>query len=105
MSTWRKVGCCLIAAVAAFGAGAATYRVTPDAAGGGNGQAWADDGAGNAPMTLAEAVAGANTGDTVLLKIGTYTPTATLSIKGISLRGGLAGTDDTACSSDRRTNR
>ena len=105
MSTWRKVGCCLVAAVAALGAGAATYRVTPDAAGGGNGQAWADDGAGNAPMTLAEAVADANTGDTVLLKTGTYTPTATLSIKGISLRGGLAGTDDTACSSARRTNR
>ena len=95
MSKWRKVGCCLIAAAAAFGAWADVYRVTSTAASGGNGQAWTDDGAGNAPMTLAEAVVAANTGDTVLLKAGTYVLDEGIALdKSVEIRGGFAGTDD-----------
>ena len=96
-SVFAKGNClrCLIASAALlFAAGtanAATYRVTPDAAGGGDGQSWAT------PMTIAEAVAAATTaGDTILLKAGTYTPTANIAIsKPIAVKGGLAGTDDT----------
>ena len=71
-------------------ASAATYRVTPTAAGGGNGQSWAT------PMTIAEAVAAATTADdTILCKAGTYTPTVSIAIsKPIIVKGGLAGTDD-----------
>ena len=101
--TWCKVGCCLVAAVAAFGAGGMTYRVTPDAAGGGNGQAWAKDDADNAPMTLGEAVAAANasTGDTVLLKSGVYTLDTGITLsKPVTIRGGLAGTDDETLAAD-----
>ena len=77
------------------GANMATYRVTPDAAVGGNGQAWADDGEGNAPMTLAEAVAAANTGDMVLLKAGSYVlDEGIVLVKPVEIRGGFAGTDD-----------
>ena len=74
----------------ALNARAATYYVTPDAAGSGDGQSWAS------PMTIAEAVAAATTaGDTILLKAGTYAPTANIAIsKPITVRGGLAGTDD-----------
>ena len=83
---------CLIAsAVLAAGvANAATYRVTPDAAGGGDGQSWAT------PMTIAAAFAAATTADdTILCKAGTYTPTANIAIsKPIIVKGGLAGTDD-----------
>lgn len=104
MNTWRKVGCCLVTAVAALGAWAATYRVTPDAAGGGNGQAWADDGTGNAPMTLAEAAEAADNGDILLLRHGTYAIGAGLSLaKTVTVRGGYAGTDDVALDADDAT--
>lgn len=84
----------VLSAAVALGAAmaeAATYYVTPDAAGSGDGQSWAS------PMTMAEAVAAATTaGDTILLKAGTYAPTANIAIsKPITLKGGLAGTDDT----------
>ena len=79
------------------GANMATYRVTPDAVVGGNGQAWADDGEGNAPMTFAEAVAVA-AGDAnavLLLKAGGYSVDATAAFaKPVEIRGGFAGTDD-----------
>ena len=83
-------GAAMLAAFA-LNARAATYYVTPDAAGSGDGQSWAS------PMTIAEAVAAATTaGDTILLKAGTYAPTANLAIsKPIAVKGGLAGTDDT----------
>ena len=72
---------------------AATYRVTPDAAGGGDGQSWAT------PMTIEEAIAAAkadeDTDDIILCKAGTYTPTATIAISTpMTVRGGLKGTDD-----------
>ena len=69
---------------------AATYRVTPEATGGGDGQSWAT------PMTINEAIAAATTAeDIILCKAGTYTPTATIAIsKAITFKGGLKGTDD-----------
>ena len=72
---------------------AATYRVTHEAAGGGDGQSW------DSPMTIAEAIAAANadedTDDIILCKAGTYTPTATIAISTpMTVRGGLEGTDD-----------
>jgi hypothetical protein len=100
-SVFAKGNClrCLIASAALlFAAGianAATYRVTPDAAGSGDGQSWAT------PMTIAEAVAAATTADdTILCKAGTYTPTANITIsKPIIVKGGLAGTDDSTLDS------
>ena len=44
----RGFVCLAFAAGVSFAASATTYRVTPDAAVGGNGQAWADDVAGRA---------------------------------------------------------
>ena len=72
---------------------AATYRVTPDAPGGGDGQSW------ESPMTIEEAIAAAkadeDTDDIILCKAGTYTPTATIAISTpMTVRGGLKGTDD-----------
>lgn len=71
---------------------AATYRVTPGASAGGNGQSW------DSPMTIAEAIAAAKadeTDDIILCKAGTYTPTATIVIStAMTVRGGLKGTDD-----------
>jgi hypothetical protein len=69
---------------------AATYRVTPDAPGGGDGLSWAT------PMTIAEAIAAATTAeDIILCKAGEYTPTATIAIStAITFKGGLKGTDD-----------
>ena len=95
-SGFEKGNClrCLIASAtllfAAGTANAATYRVTPDAAGGGDGQSWATS------MTIAEAVAAATTADDMILCMaGTYTPTANITIsKPIIVKGGLAGTDD-----------
>lgn len=94
MNMVKKLVCGVVCAAVALGAAmaeAATYYVTPDAAGSGDGQSWAS------PMTIAEAVAAATTaGDTILLKAGTYAPTANIAIsKPITLKGGLAGTDDT----------
>ncbi len=69
---------------------AATYRVTHDAPGGGDGQSWAT------PMTIVEAIAAAKTAeDIILCKAGTYTPTDTIAIStAITFKGGLKGTDD-----------
>ena len=68
---------------------AATYRVTLDAPGGGDGQSWAT------PMTINEAIAKIADNDTILCKADTYTPTATIAIsKAITFKGGLKGTDD-----------
>ena len=105
MTTWCKVVCCLaVAAGVSFTASAETYRVTPDAAVGGNGQAWADDGAGNAPTTLKEAIALAANDDVILCKAGEYEKVAGsgnngekssfLVAKPLTIRGGLKGTDD-----------
>ena len=105
MTAWRKVVYCLaVAAGVSFAASAETYRVTPDAAGGGNGKAWADDGAGNAPVTLTEAIAKAANGDVILCKAGEYEKVAGsgnngekssfLVAKPLTIRGGLKGTDD-----------
>ena len=92
----RGFVCHAVAAGVSFAAFATTYHVTPDAAGGGNGQAWADDGAGNAPMTFAEAIAAAQKDDVVLCKAGLYETEAPFAIsRAIEVRGGLAGTDDT----------
>ena len=100
----RRLVCLAFAAGVSFTASAETYRVTPDAAGGGNGQAWADDGAGNAPMTLKEAIALAATDDVILCKAGEYEKVAGsgnngekssfLVAKPLTIRGGLKGTDD-----------
>ncbi len=112
MSTWRKVVYCLaFAAGVSFTASATTYRVTPEAAIGGNGQAWADDGAGNAPMTFAEAIAAAQKDDVILCKAGEY-PTVAASGSGaqkasftiskpVTIRGGLKGTDDVTLDPDQ----
>ena len=94
MNGVKKLAWGVVFAAVALGAAnaeAATYYVTPDAAGSGDGQSW------DSPMTIAEAVAAATTaGDTILLKAGTYAPTANLAIsKPIAVKGGLAGTDDT----------
>ena len=94
MNMVKKLVCGVVCAAVALGAAmaeAATYYVTPDAAGSGDGQSWAS------PMTVAEAVAAATTADdTILLKAGTYAPTANIAIsKPIAVKGGLAGTDDT----------
>ena len=92
----RGIVCLAVVAGVSFTASATTYRVTPDATGGGNGQAWADDGAGNAPMTFAEAIAVAQKDDVVLCKAGLYETEAPFAIsRAIEVRGGLAGTDDT----------
>lgn len=69
---------------------AATYRVTHNAPGGGDGQSWAT------PMTIVEAIGKIADGDTILCKAGVYTPTAALPkiSKAIKIKGGLAGTDE-----------
>lgn len=69
---------------------AATYRVTHDAPGGGDGQSW------ETPMTIEAAVSSANTaGDIILCRAGVYNPSEILVIsKAITFKGGLAGTDD-----------
>lgn len=68
---------------------AATYRVTPDAPGGGDGQSWAT------PMTINEAIAKIADKDTILCKAGEYLMTKQIAIsKGITFKGGLAGEVD-----------
>lgn len=99
MSTWRKVGCGLaMVAGLVFAAVADVYRVTTTAAGGGNGQAWTDDGAGNAPMTLAEALVAAKAGGEIWLKAETYTYAEQLATFSptdeVTIRGGFAGTEN-----------
>lgn len=80
---------------------AATYRVTPDAPGGGDGQSWAT------PMTIAEAIAKIADKDTILCKAGEYLMTKQIAIsKGITFKGGLAGEvddDEKLASNDARS--
>ncbi len=84
----------LVALMVASLNAANTYRVTPDAPGGGNGQSWAT------PMTINEAV---NTvynssvhGHIILCKAGVYVPTDKFTlVRNLTVKGGLAGTDDT----------
>ncbi len=88
--SWRTVAAAALCACASA-ASAAMYRVTPDAAGGGTGQSW------SSPMTIAEAVAAATSdGDTILCKAGEYDIAGQIAISTpITVKGGLAGTDDT----------
>ncbi len=87
----KSLALAAFAALAAAVAGAATYRVAPDAAADGDGSSW------SSPATLASALAKTADGDTVLLKAGTYALSATVSVtKGVAVEGGYAGTDDTA---------
>ena len=80
---------------------AATYRVTPDASGGGDGQSWAT------PMTINEAIAKIADKDTILCKAGEYLMTKQIAIsKGITFKGGLAGEvddDEKLASNDARS--
>ena len=80
---------------------AATYRVTPDAEGGGDGQSWAT------PMTINEAIAKIADNDTILCKAGEYLMTGQIAIsKGITFKGGLAGEvddDEKLASNDARS--
>jgi hypothetical protein len=63
--------------------------VTPDAPGGGDGQSWAT------PMTINEAIAKIADKDTILCKAGEYLMTKQIAIsKGITFKGGLAGTTE-----------
>jgi hypothetical protein len=66
-----------------------TYRATPDAPGGGDGQSW------EKPMTINEAIAKIADKDTILCKAGEYLMTKQIAIsKGITFKGGLAGEID-----------
>ena len=80
---------------------AATYRVTPDAPGGGDGQSW------DSAMTIAEAIAKIADNDTILCKAGEYLMTGQIAIsKGITFKGGLAGEvddDEKLASKDARS--
>lgn len=72
---------------------ATTYRVTPDAPGGGNGQSW------DTPMTINEAVnkvySLSTHGHIILCKAGVYVPTDKFTlVRNLTMKGGLAGTDD-----------
>jgi len=92
-----RIGMLVATVLCAVAANAATYRVTPDAVGGGNGLAWTDDGAGNAPMTLAEAVTVAKAADdtVVMLKAGRYLLASGLSLtRPFTLLGGYDGLGD-----------
>ena len=73
-----------------------TYRVTPDAASGtGDGMSW------KSPMTIHEAAAKQQPGDVILCKAGVYTPSARIEIsQPITVKGGLAGVDDTTMASN-----
>ena len=75
------------------------YCVTPDATGGKNGQAWVDGAGDEGPMTIDEAYGAYTNGGygacAILLKTGTYTPTARLWVRsGFIMSGGLAGVDN-----------
>ena len=94
---------CLIASAAllfaAGAANAATYRVTGFAlASEGDGQSWAS------PMSLTNAVANAVDGDMILLAAGEYDVTEQTSFsKALTIKGGLAGTDDTTLAPSGKT--
>lgn len=96
--SWRTVAAAALCACASA-ASAAMYRVTPDAAGGGTGQSW------SSPMTIAEAVSAATSdGDTILCKAGEYDIAGQLAISTpITVKGGLAGTDDTTLDPSGKT--
>jgi hypothetical protein len=83
----------LVGAMAAVVQAANTYRVTPDAPGGGDGSSW------EKPMTINEAANKVYSLDShshiILCKAGVYIPTAKLTfVRDLTMRGGLAGTDD-----------
>ena len=89
----KKSMLALFAVFAIAVAQAATYRVTPDAPGGGNGLSW------ETPMTIDEAITtvlnGYAHGTVILCKAGVYVPQSTLAVqRNITMKGGLAGTDD-----------
>ena len=76
-----------------------TYRVTPDAPGGGDGQSW------EKPMTINEAMDKVYSlqshGHIILCKAGVYVPTAKFTlVRNLTVKGGLAGTDDTTLDSN-----
>ena len=84
----------LVALMVASLEAANTYRVTPDAPGGGDGQSW------EKPMTINEAMdkvySLSSHGHIILCKAGVYVPTAKFNlVRNLTVRGGLAGTDDT----------
>lgn len=82
-----------LATAAALEAGAATYRVTADAAGGGDGLSWAS------PMTLAEAKSAVAAGGEIWLRADTFLPDSSLfstawkTTGAVTVRGGFAGTE------------
>ena len=100
MSTWRKVGCCLFAAVAAVVAhGGIIYHV--DSLGPndteGSGERWDDT------CSFAQAMRLATDGDEIWIKAGSYAITSALvctNAHAIAIRGGFAGTESSA---DART--
>ncbi len=90
---------CFAVALCAASAFAETYRVTDYAvAPEGDGLSW------GSPMSLPTAISTAVDGDTILLKAGEYDITAQISLaKAITIKGGLAGTDDTTLDPSGKT--
>ena len=90
---------CFAVALCAASAFAETYRVTDYAVDPeGDGLSWAS------PMSLPTAISTAVEGDTILLKAGEYDITAQISLaKVITIKGGLAGTDDTTLDPSGKT--
>lgn len=93
---WAIAGMVLAILFSAFHAladGMPVYRVTPTATGGGDGQSW------SSAMTIAEAVAAIaanpSTEQAILMKTGVYALSEGFVFKwAVTIRGGLAGTDD-----------
>ena len=90
---------CFAVALCAASAFAETYRVTDYAVDPeGDGLSW------ESPMSLPTAISTAVDGDTILLKAGEYDITAQISLaKAITIKGGLAGTDDTTLDPSGKT--
>lgn len=90
---------CFAVALCAASAFAETYRVTDYAVDPeGDGLSW------ESPMSLPTAISTAVEGDTILLKAGEYDITAQISLaKAITIKGGLAGTDDTTLDPSGKT--
>ena len=89
MYTKKIISCCAVLASSTV-VFAATYHVAPDAASGKDGLSW------DTAMTIHEAVGKAAAGDLVLCKAGVYRPEVRIQVsRAITLKGGLAGTDDT----------
>ena len=90
---------CFAVALCAASAFAETYRVTDYAVDPeGDGLSWAS------PMSLTTAISTAVAGDTILLKVGEYNVTAQIALsKALTIKGGLAGTDDTTLDPSGKT--